>query len=81
MNPLKQQIEKSLQALFLELPESIATDVKTKFYNYSKDIEEKLLQATRNLGHPAYGHSYNTTEAIDTMRNELFDLLDIPKKD
>lgn len=41
--------------------------------------EQNLLRATQNLGHPAYGHSSATTIAIDDLREELFDFLEIPK--
>lgn len=44
-----------------------------------KETEQKLLQATRNLGHPAYGISSGTTLGIDDLREELFDFLEIPK--
>lgn len=44
-----------------------------------KETEQKLLQATQNLGHPAYGHSSATTIGIDELREELFDFLEIPK--
>jgi len=45
-----------------------------------KETEKKLLQATQNLAHPAYGLSSSTTIAIDELRNELFDFLEIPDK-
>ncbi|WP_298845524.1 hypothetical protein [uncultured Clostridium sp.] len=45
-----------------------------------KETESKLLQATQNLGHPAYGHSTATTMGIDELRNELFDFLEVPDK-
>ena len=43
------------------------------------ETEQKLLKATQNLGHPAYGLSSSTTFAIDELREELFDYLEIPK--
>ena len=42
-----------------------------------KETEQKLLQATQNLGHPAYGLSSSTTIAIDELRSELFDYLEL----
>ena len=42
-----------------------------------RETEEKLLQATRNLGHPAYGLSSSTTIVIDELREELFNFLEI----
>jgi len=44
-----------------------------------KETELKLLQATQNLGHPAYGLSSSTTFGIDELRDELFDFLEIPR--
>lgn len=44
------------------------------------ETEKKLLQATQNLGHPAYGLSSSTTFGIDELREELFDYLEIPKE-
>jgi len=41
-----------------------------------KETEQKLLQATQNFGHPAYGLSSSTTIAIDELRSELFDYLE-----
>lgn len=41
---------------------------------------ELLLATTRNLGHPAYGHSSSTTDAIDYLRDQAFDYLGIPKE-
>lgn len=43
------------------------------------ETEQKLLEATKNLGHPAYGLSSSTTFGIDELRDELFDFLEIPK--
>lgn len=43
-----------------------------------QETEEKLLQATRNLGHPAYALSSSVTFAIDELREELFEFLEIP---
>lgn len=40
---------------------------------------ELLLDVTRNLAHPAYGHSSSTTIAIDNLREKSFDYLEIPK--
>jgi len=45
-----------------------------------KETEQKLLQATQNLGHPSYEYSYSTREAIDQLREECFDFLEIPKE-
>lgn len=49
---------------------------KGKELDETKDL---LLQATQNLGHPAYEHSYNTKEAIDNLREKCFDFLGVPK--
>jgi len=43
------------------------------------ETEQKLLKATQNLGHPAYGLSSSTTFGIDELREELFDFLEVPK--
>lgn len=46
-----------------------------------QETEEKLLKATQNLGHPAYGLSSSTTIGIDELREELFDFLEVPKNE
>lgn len=46
----------------------------------ANSIGGKLLSATQNLGHPAYNMSSGTTEAIDSLRNSLFDYLGVPEK-
>ena len=38
-----------------------------------------LLEATQNLGHPAYNHSSSTTIGIDNLREKCFDFLGVPK--
>jgi len=38
-----------------------------------------LLATTRNLGHPAYGQSTATTMAVDELREEAFNYLEIPR--
>jgi len=45
-----------------------------------KETEQKLLEATQNLGHPAYGISSSTTISIDNLRENLFDYLEINTK-
>jgi hypothetical protein len=44
-----------------------------------KETENLLLQATQNLGHPAYNHSSSTTIGIDNLREKCFDFLGVPK--
>jgi hypothetical protein len=39
-----------------------------------------LLEATRNLGHPAYGLSSGTTIAIDELREKCFGFLGIESR-
>lgn len=48
---------------------------------HALDLQDRLLKATQNLGHPAYGLSSSTTFGIDELREELFDFLEVPKKD
>jgi hypothetical protein len=43
------------------------------------DLKKRLLECARNLGHPAYDHSYSTHEAIDKLREETLDFLGVPK--
>jgi hypothetical protein len=79
MNPLKKEMQRGLNALYLEVPKSIVDDVQKRVNAYVDDIEAKLLACCRNLGNPSYGHSSSTTIEIDEIREEMFDLLDIPK--
>ena len=54
------------------------------FAEKGKKLDETkslLLDATRNLGHPAYEHSYATKEAIDELREKCFNFLEIPKSE
>lgn len=44
------------------------------------ETRDLLLQTTRNLGHPAYNHSFGTTQAIDELREKAFDFLGVPKE-
>jgi len=53
---------------------------KEEILEVLKETEKNLLKATQNLGHPAYGISSGTTSGIDTLREELFDYLEIPKE-
>lgn len=46
-----------------------------------KQTEQKLLEATQNLGHPAYNVSSSVTFHIDDLRNELFDFLEIAENE
>jgi len=57
--------------------EKLENSTQKEVLNVLKQTEKKLLEATRNLGHPAYGISSSTTIVIDELRNELFDYLDI----
>lgn len=59
--------------------ENLQNASKEEVLTVLKETEKHLLNATRNLAHPAYGHSQITTEEIDDLRNELFDFLEIPK--
>ena len=59
--------------------EKLTTATKEEILTVLKETEEKLLSATQNLGHPAYGLSSGTTLAIDELREELFDYLEIGK--
>lgn len=43
-----------------------------------KQVYDLLLEATQNLGHPAYNQSSSTTIAIDSLRERLFDFLEVP---
>ena len=52
---------------------------KEEIFEALQQTEQHLLNATRNLGHPAYNVSSGTTFAIDELREELFDFLEIPK--
>jgi selenocysteine lyase/cysteine desulfurase len=52
---------------------------KEEILKVLQETENNLLKATQNLGHPAYGHSTATTMAVDELREELFDFLEIPK--
>lgn len=52
---------------------------KEEIFKALQETETKLLEATRNLGHPAYGHSSATTIGIDELREQLFDFLEVPK--
>lgn len=59
--------------------EKLENATREEILSLLKETEQKLLQATKNLGHPAYGHSSATTIGIDDLREELFDFLEIPK--
>jgi len=59
--------------------DKLETATKEEVLTVLKETEQKLLQATQNLGHPAYGLSSGTTSAIDELREELFDYLEVPK--
>lgn len=77
---LREKINKSFMALRLEVDGSIVDDMKAKFDDYADNMEKRLLSTTQNLGHPAYGHSSSTSIAIDNIRNESFDFLEVPDK-
>lgn len=77
---IKQEMLISLNAMFIAVPEDIANDIKNKVLLYTDQLEALLLTATQNLGHPAYNHSSSTTIAIDEIREQLFDFLNIPKQ-
>lgn len=59
--------------------EKLQNSSKEEILQTLKETETRLLKATQNLGHPAYGHSSATTIGIDELRDELFDFLEIPK--
>lgn len=73
----KDEMNRSLNALLLELPESIVADVRNKFNAYSQEVEARLLECARNLGNPAYGQSTATTMHIDDLRKETLDFLEV----
>jgi len=50
------------------------------FGKRGKEAEALLLDATKNLGHPAYEHSSLTHEYIDNLRERCFDFLGVPKE-
>ena len=60
--------------------EKLTTATQEEVLTVLKETEQLLLKATQNLGHPAYGLSSSTTFAIDDLREELFDYLEVPKK-
>lgn len=45
-----------------------------------KETTYLLLEATQNLGHPAYGVSSGTTFHIDELREKCFDFLGVPNE-
>lgn len=61
--------------------EKLQNATKEEILEVLVETEKKLLQATQNLGHPAYGLSSSTTFGIDELREELFDYLEIPKEE
>lgn len=45
----------------------------------AQETGDLFLECARNLGNPAYGHSFATTEAIDELRKKALDFLEIPE--
>lgn len=60
--------------------EKLKDATKEEIFVALQETEQKLLQATKNLGHPAYGLSSSTTFGIDELREELFDFLEVAKE-
>lgn len=61
--------------------DKLETATKEEILSVLIETEQRLLKATQNLGHPAYGLSSSTTFSIDELREDNFDYLEIPKTD
>lgn len=60
--------------------EKLENSTRSEVLGVLKETEQKLLEATRYLGHPAYGLSSSITFHVDDLREELFDFLGIHRE-
>jgi hypothetical protein len=58
----------------------LAVDIGQALYQLENDennLRTKLLECARNLGNPAYEHSYATREMIDKLREDTLNFLGV----